>query len=480
MTVLLFILGIIGLLIGISLSIGLHEMGHLIPAKKFGVKVTHYMIGFGPTLFSFRRGDTEYGVKLLPLGGYIAMPGMYPPQHATNTRAESVPGDTSAHDIVVDDARTQRAEGGSSPAAPPRRRGRLFERTMADAREVSNQDIAPGEEGRTFYALSVPKRLVVMFGGPSVNLVLGIVIMAIVLMGFGVAAGPSTTVATVVECAVPASQAAQRTDKDTCHKGDEVTPAWKTGIRPGDRIVAIDGTQITDWDQMSALIRKDAGRTVPLTIERDGHQQTMNVPIIRTERPVTDDQGNQVTGADGKPKTEQAGFLGISPTETRKPLPLAQFPGEIGSMLGQTFHALITLPQKLVGVGQTAFSDKPRDANGPVGMVGVGRMAGEIASHSQFDIAEKAQIGLGLLGSLNFFLFAFNMVPLLPLDGGHIAVGLYEGARRRINLLRGRGAIGPFDTARLLPLTYVVIGVMLCMTVLLAYDDIVKPINLFG
>ena len=114
-----------------------------------------------------------------------------------------------------------------------------------------------------------------------------------------------------------------------------------------------------------------------------------------------------------------------------------------------------------------------------MGMVGVGRVAGEIVSTGQIDVTGKVVTGLSLLGSLNLFLFAFNMIPLLPLDGGHIAVALYEGARRRINLARGRGVIGPFDTARLLPLTYVVVGLMLCMTVLLVYVDIVKPVVLF-
>ena len=125
-----------------------------------------------------------------------------------------------------------------------------------------------------------------------------------------------------------------------------------------------------------------------------------------------------------------------------------------------------------------------------MGMVGVGRVAGEIASTNEFETAggevvtfeliDKAQTGISLFASLNLFLFAFNMVPLLPLDGGHIAVALYEGARRRINRWRGRGAVGPFDTAKLLPLTYVVIAGFLAMTVLLVYVDIVKPVRLFG
>ena len=135
---------------------------------------------------------------------------------------------------------------------------------------------------------------------------------------------------------------------------------------------------------------------------------------------------------------------------------------------------------KLVDIGKVAVGGAERDPNGPMGMVGVGRVAGEIVSAEAFEVVDKVQLGLSLAASLNLFLFAFNMVPLLPLDGGHIAVALYEGARRRINLSRRRGLIGPFDTAKLLPLTYGVVGVLLCMTVLLVYVDIVKPVRLFG
>lgn len=500
MTPLLYALGVVLFIVGISLSIALHELGHLIPAKRFGVKVTHYMVGFGPTLFSRRRGETEYGIKAFPLGGFIAMPGMYPPLEATSARAEQLGAADDAEEIVTADARLRAsAEGSGETGAgasahpgsvltaedPPRRerrrRGRLFERSMADAREFSNQEIGPGEERRTFYALSVPKRLVVMFGGPAVNLVLGILIMAVVMLGFGVVQ-PTTTVATVVECAVPASEAAKRPaeERSTCREGDPLTPAWEVGIKPGDVIVAIDGEATQSWEELSAAVRASAGDTVPVRVMRDGHQSDIEVPIIATERPVLDESGAPIVDETGTPATETTGFLGVSPTQERRPMALAEFPGEMAGMIGQTFTALFTLPEKLVEIGGVAFSDAERDPEGPIGMVGVGRVAGEIVSTEQLEVVEKAQVGLSLLGSLNLFLFAFNMVPLLPLDGGHIAVALYEGARRRINLARGRGIIGPFDTARLLPLTYVVVGVLLCMTALLLYVDIVKPVILFG
>ncbi len=467
MTALLYTIGVILFLVGISASIALHELGHLVPAKRFGVKVTRYMIGFGPTLWARRRGETVYGIKALPLGGFIAMPGMYPPEDESNTRL-----------------------GGGRRRAR-RRRPRLFAGAMEDARAFSNEELEPGEEHRAFYALSVPKRLAVMFGGPFVNLVLGILALAVSLLGIGVPT-PTTTVQTVVECAVPAEVAAERTaeEQEECQPDDQLTPAWELGIEPGDEILAVDGETATDWDTMTGLIRDAAGQTVPVTIERAGEERTLEVPIIETERPALDEDGESISNDDGTTKTVPAGFLGVGPTQEYQAIPVAEFPAEAGTAIGRTFHALATLPQKLVEISRVAFTDEPRDPNGPMGMVGVGRVAGEIASTDEvetasgevitLDMVDRAQTGVGLFASLNLFLFAFNMVPLLPLDGGHIAVALYEGARRRISTWRGRGIVGPFDTARLLPLTYAVVACFLAMTVLLLYVDIVKPVRLFG
>ena len=492
MTVILYIVGILLFLAAIGFSIGLHELGHLIPAKRFGVKVPMYMIGFGPTLFSFRKGETRYGVKLLPLGGFIAMPGMYPPKDMTGIKAQEVGGERSVRGIVRAAAqKTHRLDSApeapaASVAAPAQAGGTggadragLMTRTLEDARGASNANVAPGDETRTFYALNIPRRLVVMFGGPFMNLILGIAILAVVLLGIGVA-GPSTTVQTVVECAVPADEAQQRqaAGETECRDSDPLTPAWEAGIQPGDQITSINGTAITSWDQLSAEIRNDAGQTVPIEILRDGQPQTLEVPIITSERAVSNADGTPATNPDGSIQTEPAGFLGISPTQELHPMPVSEFPNAVGMSIKQTFTALFNLPQKLVAVGQVAFSDQERDAEGPIGVVGIGRVAGEIVSTDIIQVIDKVQIGLSLIASLNLFLFAFNLVPLLPLDGGHIAVALYEGARRRINLARGRGKVGPFDTARLLPLTYGVIVVMLAMTALLVYVDLFKPITL--
>jgi membrane-associated protease RseP (regulator of RpoE activity) len=447
--VLLYTLGVLLMLVGIGVSIALHELGHMVPAKRFGVKVTRYMIGFGPTLFSRRRGETEYGVKLLPLGGFVTMPGMYPPRQET-TRA----------------------------GRP--RRARLFERSMQEARDFSNSELEPGEEHRAFYRLSVPKRLVVMTGGPLTNLVLGVLILAISYLGIGFPAA-TTAVQTIHECAVPAPVAAERSQEELndCQPGDQIAPAWDSGLQPGDTITAVAGQQTADWEAVSAAIREHAGERVTIDYLRGGQAAQAQVTIIENERYVTDEDGALVEGPDGEYVTETVGFLGISPAMERQPMPVTQFPGTVAETMGRIGHAIVFLPQRLVEIGQVALTDRERDPEGPMGLVGVGRIAGELAAHDAFDVVEKAQIGLELLGVLNLFLFAFNMVPLLPLDGGHIAVALYEGIRRRINHWRGRGPTGPFDTAKLLPLTYGVVALMLGMTLLLAYVDIVEPIRLF-
>ncbi|HET8779285.1 MAG TPA: site-2 protease family protein, partial [Agromyces sp.] len=160
-SVLAFILGVVIIALGLAVSIGLHEIGHLVPAKLFKVKVTQYMIGFGPTVWSKRKGETEYGVKAIPLGGYISMIGMFPPAKGEQAKADSTG---------------------------------FFRGLVQDARDSSTESITDGDEHRAFYRLPVWKRIVVMLGGPLMNLVLAVVLFGVLLMGLGIAQ-PSTTIA---------------------------------------------------------------------------------------------------------------------------------------------------------------------------------------------------------------------------------------------------------------------------------------------
>jgi RIP metalloprotease RseP len=209
-TVLLYILGVLIIVVGVAVSIGLHEVGHLVPAKRFGVRVSQYMIGFGPTIFSRTRGETEYGFKAFPLGGYISMAGMFPPPRKGGSARNAT---TGLFDTLVQDASTEPAQ------------------TLVDV-----------DEGRAFYALPVYKRVIIMLGGPVMNLLIAIVLYTVLLCGFGVAQA-STTIGSVSECVL-----ASTSERQECAPGDPEAPGLAAGLQPGDRIVSIDGEQIETWD----------------------------------------------------------------------------------------------------------------------------------------------------------------------------------------------------------------------------------------
>ncbi|HLT83446.1 MAG TPA: site-2 protease family protein [Phototrophicaceae bacterium] len=435
-----FLVGVLVLVLGLVVSIALHEVGHLVPAKRFGVKVSEYFVGFGPTLWSRRRGETEYGVKAVPLGGYIRMVGMYPPARQD---------------------------------APARRRRDGRATLVEEAREYSLAEVRPGEEHRTFYALSVPRKLVVMLGGPVMNLLVAVVLIAVVLVGFGVPAY-TATLGNVQEC-LPADPAATE-----CAADDPAAPGAVAGLQPGDTIVSWAGRPVGTWDEVRAAIAGAGTAPAAVVVERDGQERTVTVTATLTERPVVVD-GEVRTDESGEPVTEPQPFVGIGPTAALVRQPVSAVPGRVADSVGATVGVVLTLPQRLVDIAQAAFGTEERDGS-VVGLVGVGRFAGEIASidSDSYGLTERTADMLGLLASLNLALFVFNLLPLLPLDGGHIAGALWEGLRRRVAAWRGRPDPGPVDVARLLPVTYVVVAVMLGMSLLLAYADIVRPVTLTG
>ena len=445
----MYLLGVLFIVLGVGVSIALHELGHLLPAKRFGLKVTQYMIGFGPTVWSRRRGETEYGLKAIPLGGYIRMIGMFPPK----------PG--------ADPSQLRSSSTGR------------FSQLMDQARQDSMEEVRPGDEDRVFYKLSVPKKLVIMLGGPTMNLLIAVVLLAGVATTYGMRE-LTPQISSVSQCVTV--QTVGATAPVACKAGDPVAPANQAGIRPGDRILSIGGTRVSTWDQVRAVVRPNGDRTLPLVVERDGKRLALSATPIFTNVPMVDDQGKPVLDAAGTVRTERVGFMGFSPTLELVRQPVTAVPGIVGTAVGQTAGVILRIPQKMVGIAQAAFGSGPRDENGPMSVVGVGRVAGEVADGQIAGLAgdgvSKFVTLLMLIASLNLALFVFNLIPLLPLDGGHAAGALWEGLKRRIARLRGRPNPGYVDVAKALPIAYAMSITLIAMSVLLIYADIVNPIKL--
>ena len=439
-TVLLYILGVVVMLLGVLISIGLHEVGHLIPAKKFGVFVGQYMIGFGKTLWSRKVGDTEYGLKAIPLGGYISMAGMYPPAK----------GETAARDSSTG----------------------FMDTLMQDARDTSAEGIQDGHEDRVFYKLASWKRIIIMLGGPAMNLLIGIVLYTIVLCGFGIVQS-TTTLGSVAECLKPATSSATE-----CAATDEPAPAAAAGFLPGDTLVSIDGTPINEARDATQIINASPGKQLTIVVERDGVEKTIDVTPELTEVYATDKDNVVIEDADGNPLTEERGIMGVSFASAIVQQPITAVAPTVGDNVVRVGNLILNLPQRLIDVVNAAFGPEERDPNGPLSVVGVGRIAGEITSLNTIPVAERVASLLQILASLNIALFVFNLIPLLPLDGGHVAGALFDAVRRFFARLFKRPEPRPVDIARLIPLTLAVTLLLGAMSVLLIYADIVKPISI--
>ncbi|WP_019630024.1 M50 family metallopeptidase [Actinomadura atramentaria] len=433
----IWLAGVLILFFGLLISIALHELGHFTFAKLFGVRVPQYMVGFGPTLWSKTRGETEYGVKWIPLGGYIRMIGMLPPRRG--------------------DAEGRVRSVSSGP----------WQGLIESARGAALEEVRPGDEDRVFYRKKWWQKLIIMFAGPAVNLVLAAIVFAVLLMGFGAQTAKSDPVVnSVSECVLPASSTAT-----SCPAGAQPTPAARAGLQPGDRIVAFDGRKVTSYTEVQEQIRASAGKNVAIDVERGGRTVTLHAPIIENQMPDLKDLDKTVT----------VGYLGIAPVtrvvyERQGPVAVVKYMGELTS---RTAGALLHMPQKMVGVWHAAFGDEKRDPNGPIGVVGVSRLGGELAA-SHEPTKSKVYGLIGLIGSLNLAVGLFNLVPLLPLDGGHMAGALLEALKKFFARTLRRPDPGPVDVAKALPVTYVMAAVLIVMGGLLVYADLFNPIRLTG
>ena len=432
MDLVIYIAGAVLFFALVMASIALHEIGHLVPGKLFDVKTTEYFVGFGRTLWSRRRGETEYGVKAVPVGGYVRLIGMFPP-------AKDRPGQVRAYS--------------TGPF-----------RALADnARAAEWSTISAEDEGRLFYQKLFWQKLIIMASGPTMNILLAFVILLGVSASYGVYRS-QLTISKVQECIVVANAP----DK-TC-EGKPPTPAALSGIQPADKIVAFNGIAVSSWEDVSRLIRANLDHPAVVTVERGGQRLELKpVNTVITGVPDRYDPSRRVA----------AGFFGVEPEVVRERGGPVAVVGDMWQMTKQTIVALAYFPVKVYYTAYNMVTGKPRDVYGPMSIVGASRAAGEIASTNQIAPSAKLASLFTVLGAVNLFVALFNFVPLLPLDGGHVAAAIYEALRRAFARLTGRPDPGPVDTARLLPIAYVVGGVILISGAVLILADIIDPIRLF-
>ena len=436
MTSLMTVLGIVVFAVGLMISIAWHELGHLTWAKVFKIRVPQYMVGFGPTLWSRKKGDTEYGFKAVPLGGYIRMIGMFPPGEDGKITARS-----------------------TSP----------WRSMIEDARSAAFEELQPGDETRLFYTRKPWKRVIVMFAGPFMNLILAFGLALSVFMGIGIAK-QTTVVSSVSDCVISQADTAKRDAKNPCLPSDHVAPAKTAGFKPGDKFVSFNGQPVKGWSELSKDIRTGAGKAT-IVVERAGRQVTLTPTITTNVVAKTDSDGNPVDG------TVKAGFLGFSPAVQVQPQGFTSSVSHMGDMARQGVSSLVRLPQRIPDLWRATFEGAPRKADSPMGVVGAARVGGEVFSLKEPAIDRIANMVM-LVAGFNLSLFLFNMLPLLPLDGGHIAGALWEALRRNLAKVFRKPDPGPFDVAKLMPVAYVVAGIFVSFTLLVLIADVINPVKL--
>ncbi|WP_447003790.1 M50 family metallopeptidase [Saccharothrix isguenensis] len=396
----LVFLGILLFALLIGVSIALHELGHLATAKMFGMKVTRYFIGFGPRIWSFRRGETEYGIKAIPAGGFCEIVGM----------------------------------------------------TALD-------EVAPADRHRAFNRQKTWKRVVVLSAGSITHFIVGFIILYFMAFTMGI---PNLRDTPLVAEVTPCVQSSTEAD---CAP-DAPSPAKDAGFQVGDEIVAVAGASTPTWSDVLEKTRLQSGPT-DFKVLRDGQEVTLTADVARVDR--------EMRRKDGSTYKSEVGAIGIMHQRNFEYNALTAIGGATsftGTMFENTWKGLLRFPQKIPAVVE-AIGGGERDIDSPVSVVGASRLGGEAVDRGLW------QLFWLMLAGLNFFVGVFNLLPLLPLDGGHIAVNLYERVRNWIRKLRGLPDGAPVNYLRLLPLTYFVIFVGGSVTLLTITADIVNPIKLF-
>lgn len=397
------LLGVVAFVVALLLSVVLHEAGHFVTARRFGMKATQFFVGFGPTLWSRQRGETEYGIKAIPAGGYVKIVGMTP-----------------------------------------------------------LEEVEPEDEPRAFYRQSAGKKAIVLAAGSVVHFLIALGLVFGTTFAFP-SVDQDAPVVTAPVSDVPVSV----TLDDGSSEQTVAAPAAGV-LQDGDRILSVDGEQTATWREVVELVRDRPGEPLLFVVERDGAEVALEITPVPVTRPDLDDPETSVeVGAIGVGQGIELVRLG--PAEAAE-----TSVDRIGLMVSGTYRAVT---EKL-GTVTTLYTPE-RDREGLVGLVGAARVSGEVLDLEEIPFILRVADFLLLMAGLNLFVGLFNLLPLLPLDGGHLAVLAYENARDKLRRLRGyRGELQRVDFTKLLPLTYAVVLVFVGLTIWIMGADIVNPIRL--
>ncbi|WP_239341196.1 RIP metalloprotease [Frankia sp. CiP3] len=391
-------IGIVAFALALIVSIVLHEAGHFVTARHYGMKASKFFVGFGPTLWSRTRGETEYGIKALPAGGFVKIEGMTP-----------------------------------------------------------LEEIDPADADRAFHGRPARQRAVVLAAGSFMHFVIAIVLIYSVLLLLGTTRPSENKVGRTV--CVPVS--------GPCASQASVGPAELAGVHVGDRVVSFDGTPIRDWAQFTRLIRDHGPGFAALVVDRGGQLLTLRPELVSVRR-------DRQTGLAGN---DQVGAIGIAQgVDVVRYNPISAIPRTASILGGGVTGMYDTLVHRLGDL--TNLFGKDRNANGLVGVVGAARAGGELLSAQDVSVGQRIGDFLVLVAGVNLAVGLFNLLPLFPLDGGHLAVLGFEQARHGARRLTGyRGPVKRVDLVKLLPAAYAMVAFFVVLSLLILSADIVNPIS---
>jgi membrane-associated protease RseP (regulator of RpoE activity) len=374
-------LGILAFAIALLFSVMVHEFGHYITAKRFDMKVTEFFLGFGKRIWSYTRGETEFGIKAIPAGGYCRIEGMTP-----------------------------------------------------------RDEMPIGEESRAFFGATTSRKLIVLGAGSFAHFLIGFLLIFSIFFGVGVNALLSDVTQVSPNSAASAA-----------------------GFQIGDKITAIDGKKVTNWFTDAKAISASGGKELTFTVERHG-----SAIQIKAAPTYLASEKRYMLGVVTKVGIKREGFLTSISESGRATAVLTR----------ESVKALIALPTKVPQLIRQTFGHEKRDPNGLVGVVGAARVSGDAISSSKLNNTERLGTFLLLIASLNIFVGLFNLLPLLPLDGGHMAVAIADEVRALFARLQRKPRPAGIDVNVLTPITMTVFVVLAVLTAILLIADIFNPVSL--